>query len=313
MNTDMDLVGIVQGVALGEDWAVARSISILEKQLAGYDLLAAKLAELPVIGWVVGITGSPGVGKSSLINSLAQTVLAAGKRVGILAFDPNSVFSGGGILGDRIRMKTAIELGAYVRSMGNEGVPGGLARSAEEVIKLIMRHSFDLVIVETVGTGQTELDVKWHADTVCLVLTPDGGDTMQAMKSGIMEIADILIVNKADKGGADRIAESAKSVLQGDKSDWIPPVLQVSTVTGNGIEDVWMKVQSHRKYRESVTKGQLEAPNSGYLPLKSFLNSMEALILADSELTTKLCRLSIPERMTLVKMLKASLVKEDCR
>jgi LAO/AO transport system kinase len=197
--------------------------------------------------FVLGITGNPGAGKSTLVDVLIERYRARGLRVGVVAVDPTSPFSGGAILGDRIRMqRIAAEPGIFIRSMATRGALGGLARATQDAIDLLDAAGFDTVIVETVGVGQDEVDVVSCVQTCCVVLVPGMGDEIQAIKAGIMEVADLFIINKADRDGADQVereVEAMKSLAT--PQGWDPPVLRTVAQQGEGIPELLAKFREH--------------------------------------------------------------------
>jgi LAO/AO transport system kinase len=244
MSTVADLL---EPLRRGEARALGRAISWMENGHPGARDLMARL--WPHLGRaaVIGITGSPGAGKSTLTDRLARVLLAEGQRVGILAVDPTSPFSGGAILGDRIRMqRIAAEPGIFIRSMATRGALGGLARATQDAIDLLDAAGFDTVIVETVGVGQDEVDVVSCVQTCCVVLVPGMGDEIQAIKAGIMEVADLFIINKADREGADQVereVEAMKSLAM--PQGWDPPVLRTVAQQGEGIPELLAKFREH--------------------------------------------------------------------
>ncbi len=208
----------------------------------------------------VGFTGPPGAGKSSLLNKLAVHYKEKGRNVSILAVDPSSPFSGGALLGDRFRMMEATNKGVFIRSMASRGSLGGIARTTIFVADLMDAFGFDPIFIETVGVGQIELDIMKASDTVVVILVPESGDSIQAMKAGLMEIGDIFVVNKSDREGADRFILELKSILEFGESlkdkDWKPPVIKASALKGEGIDQIYSAIEKHRTYLES--KGKLD-------------------------------------------------------
>src|SRR2546422_5176778 len=189
----------------------------------------------------VGLTGSPGVGKSSLAEQLLRAARSRDRTVAVLAIDPTSPFTGGALLGDRLRMQAhATDPGVFIRSMATRGHLGGMALAAPEALRILDASGKDLVMVETVGVGQAEVEVASATDTTLVVVQPGWGEAQQAAKAGILEIADVFVVNKADREGADDAVRDLRSMLRmGPKTDWVPPIGKTSTVTGDGIDELW--------------------------------------------------------------------------
>jgi len=197
--------------------------------------------------WVLGLTGAPGAGKSTLTDQLARTLRREGKRVGILAVDPTSPFSGGAILGDRIRMgRVAPDPGVFIRSMATRGALGGLARSTQDAIDVLDAAGFDAILVETVGVGQDEVDVASCAHTCAVVLVPGLGDEIQAMKAGLMEVADIFVINKADRDGVEQLEADLEAMKSLDMpAGWDPPVVRTVASTGEGVPELLRQIEAH--------------------------------------------------------------------
>ncbi|MDE3032086.1 MAG: methylmalonyl Co-A mutase-associated GTPase MeaB [Acidobacteriota bacterium] len=238
---------ILEPLRHGNPRAVARAISWMEN---GHPEARALMAALwPHLGraLVVGLTGSPGAGKSTLTDQLARALRAEGQRVGILAVDPTSPFSGGAILGDRIRMqRIAADPGIFIRSMATRGALGGLARATQDAIDLLDAAGFDTVIVETVGVGQDEVDVVSCVHTCCVVLVPGMGDEIQAIKAGIMEVADLFVINKADREGVDQVEREIEAMKAlAPVRDWDPPVLRTVAAQGEGVPALLEAIRTH--------------------------------------------------------------------
>jgi LAO/AO transport system kinase len=240
----------------GNRHALARLISLVEDD--GTDARAVLATLYPHTGQahIVGVTGAPGSGKSTLVNELAQILRAQDVTVGIVAVDPSSPFTGGALLGDRVRMRElAGDPGIFIRSMASRGSLGGLARATNDVVKLLDAVGFDVVLVETVGAGQAEVDIARTAHTTIVIEAPGMGDEVQALKAGLMEIADILVVNKADRPGAAQTARALEMVINRNsshqkdgESDWHPPILQTVALDGSGIPEVVEAVAAHRDH-----------------------------------------------------------------
>jgi len=243
---------LLEPLRRGDHRALGRAISWMENGHPGARDLMARV--WPHLGRaaVIGITGSPGAGKSTLTDQLARVLRAEGQRVGILAVDPTSPFSGGAILGDRIRMqRIAADPGIFIRSMATRGALGGLSRATQDAIDLLDAAGFDTVIVETVGVGQDEVDVVACVQTCCVVLVPGMGDEIQAIKAGIMEVADLFIINKADREGADQVErelEAMKSLAM--PQGWDPPILRTIAQQGGGVTELLAHGGLARKARE---------------------------------------------------------------
>ena len=252
-----DVGALVTGARDGDPRSVARLISLVEQESPLLREVAAALAPHTGNAQVLGVTGPPGVGKSTSTTALVTGLRAAGKRVGVLAVDPSSPFSGGALLGDRVRMGVhAEDPGVYVRSMASRGHLGGLSWATPQALRVLDAAGCDVVVVETVGVGQSELEVASLADTTLVLVAPGMGDGVQAAKAGILEVADVLVVNKADRDGADRTARELRSMLtMAPASGWTPPVLRTVAARDEGIDEVLAAVEDHRDWLASSGEG----------------------------------------------------------
>jgi LAO/AO transport system kinase len=246
------------GVRAGDRRALARAISLVENgdQLA-YELVRELYPETGS-AYVVGVTGPPGVGKSSLISAIVRHVRESDRTVGVISVDPSSPFTQGALLGDRIRLSDHfLDPGVFIRSMGTRGHLGGLAEATLQAALLLDAAGKDLVLLETVGAGQSEVEVIGIADTVLLVLMPGSGDSVQALKAGIMEIPDVIAINKMDHPAAKTMLNEVRSILALDReSAWRPPIVLTEAVRGENVPELWAKVEEHRAHLES--EGLLE-------------------------------------------------------
>ncbi|MGQ9711005.1 MAG: methylmalonyl Co-A mutase-associated GTPase MeaB [Anaerolineae bacterium] len=251
---------LVPRVLEGDRRALARLISLIEDDGPLARQVLAALHPYTGRAHVVGITGAPGTGKSTLVNELAKGFRACGTTVGIVAVDPTSPFTGGALLGDRVRMRDlAGDPGIFIRSMATRGSLGGLARATGNVVRILDAAGFAVVLVETVGVGQAEVDIARTAHTTIVVEAPGLGDDVQALKAGLMEIADILVVNKADRPGAAQTARALEVALElgrnsagpGKDAAWRPPVLKTVALDGSGVAEVLEAIAAHRAYLES--------------------------------------------------------------
>jgi len=245
---------LLEKARAGDKRSTARLLTIVENDEPGAAAVLRALYPATGHAEIVGITGPPGGGKSTLVNRLAGAYRERAGKVAIVAVDPSSPFSGGAILGDRIRMRERfLDEGIFIRSMATRGHAGGLARASARVVNVLDALGTDVVLVETVGVGQEEVDVARVADTVCLVTVPGLGDDIQAIKAGVLEIADVLVVNKADRPGADETARDLAQMLSLAKDKpWKPPIVRTSAQTGEGVANLVGAIAKHRAWsRES--------------------------------------------------------------
>ncbi|MFF7748303.1 methylmalonyl Co-A mutase-associated GTPase MeaB [Streptomyces sp. NPDC007971] len=250
-----DVSSLVAQARDGRPRAVARLISLVEGASPQLREVMAALAPLTGNAYVVGLTGSPGVGKSTSTSALVTAYRKQDKRVGVLAVDPSSPFSGGALLGDRVRMSDhASDPGVYIRSMATRGHLGGLAWSAPQAIRVLDAAGCDVVLVETVGVGQSEVEIASQADTSVVLLAPGMGDGIQAAKAGILEIGDVYVVNKADRDGADATARELNHMLGLGEArgpgDWRPPIVKTVAARAEGVDEVVEALEKHRAWME---------------------------------------------------------------
>jgi LAO/AO transport system kinase len=257
--TAADATELVAAARRGERGPLARLLSIVERGGPAAHEVGRLTHPLAGEAYTVGVTGSPGAGKSTLTSAVVAHVRSLGERLAVLAIDPSSPYTGGAILGDRVRMgQHALDDHVFIRSMATRGHLGGLALAAPEAIRVLAAAGFGWVLVETVGVGQVEVEVAGAADTTVVVVNPGWGDAVQANKAGLMEIADVFVVNKADREGADQTIHDLESMMDlTDTGRWRPPVVRTVGTTGAGAADLWDAVAGHRRHLEAT--GDLEA------------------------------------------------------
>ncbi len=269
----MNLVSLVAKARTGDARSVARLISLVENGDPALPEIAAALAPYAGRAQVVGLTGSPGVGKSTTTNELVRALRAGDRRVGVLAVDPSSPFTGGAILGDRIRMQEhTVDPGVYIRSMSSRGQLGGLAAATPQAVRVLEGAGCDVILVETVGVGQAEVEIAALADTTLVLLAPGMGDGIQAVKAGVLEIADIFVINKADRPGADATYRDIQGMLSlGERApgDWRPKVLRTTALKAEGIDELVTAITDHRHWLETTTNLQVRREHRALVEIEA--------------------------------------------
>jgi LAO/AO transport system kinase len=258
MDASANMKSLIDRIAAGDSRAVARAISKVEDLSKDATELMKQIFPLTGRGLIIGITGAPGAGKSSLVDKLALHYRQQGERVGIVAVDPSSPFSGGAILGDRIRMQTlGLDSGVFIRSMATRGNLGGLARTTVDAVSILDAAGYSKIIIETVGVGQDEVEVVKAADVSVVVLVPGMGDDIQAIKAGIMEIGDIFVINKADRDGVNSTEKELQALLSLAERDdsWESPIIKTIATESVGIEELAKAIESYREFHLKTNAG----------------------------------------------------------
>ena len=281
----------------GDKRAIARTISLVEN---GTDTtILEKIFKHTGSAYHVGVTGPPGAGKSTLVNAIAKQMLRKKKRIGIIAVDPTSPFSGGALLGDRVRMTDlALHENVFIRSMASRGSLGGLAQATKDVARVLDAAGMDFILIETIGVGQVELDIAQVCDTTVVALVPESGDSIQAMKAGLLEIADIMVVNKGDREGCDRLLTELKFAfeMREQKAGWQYPILQTIATEEKGITELVAAIEAHSEYLTRT--GKLENDRKSKLLLhvhelieQNIRSHLRKRIIRDEELVTLVDRI----------------------
>ena len=293
---------LTERVLAGDPRAIARAISLIEDEAPAGAEMIRRIFTRTGRAYLIGVTGPPGAGKSTLVDRMTADIRRTGRTVGVVAVDPTSPYTGGAILGDRVRMQAhAGDDGVFIRSMATRGHLGGLARATGEVAMVLDAAGKDIVIIETVGVGQDEVDIVRTADVSIVTIVPGSGDEVQALKAGIMEIADIFVVNKADREGADRTVMSIEAMLTLQtfaEGDWRPPIMKTEATTGRGVPELLEMVEKFRQHMLAVQGSRRRARAEWRLREllgHRFLQHVEANVLGTGEFDQFLDRIAARE------------------
>jgi len=257
MSGDRDLTALTEKLEAGEALALSKLISAVEDRTDGYRAAMDAIYQDTGDAWVIGVTGPPGVGKSTLVDKLTDRFRDRDCTVGIIAVDPSSPFSGGAVLGDRVRMKSTMsDSGVFCRSMSARGNVGGLSSATYDTVYLMDRFGLDVIIIETVGAGQSEIDIVRTADTVLVAANPSAGDDVQSVKAGILEIGDVFAVNKADLEGSEKTVQQLREMVsRRAQDDWEPPVIATSATGGTGLDELFSNLTTHHDHLQESGTG----------------------------------------------------------
>ena len=303
-----DLIPFLEKIKAGDFRSIAQAITKVENELAGSEDLLFKLEANPQTK-VVGITGPPGAGKSTLINALLSKLVNMDKRIAVLSVDPSSPFNYGALLGDRIRMSDFyLNSNVYIRSLASRGSLGGLNAKIIEILEVVKSAHFDYILLETVGVGQSEVEIAGIADTTIVVMVPEAGDEVQTMKAGVMEIADIFVVNKSDRANADEFAKNLSYLAHSKKQDWEPPVLKCIATEHSGIDELIAEIERHHHFTlvNITRKAQMLAEKSFQLIQHARMQDIQK-----NELTQKIYTLLQSQNFHLFQFVNEIIQKEN--
>ena len=274
---------IIDKLKKGDIRSVARLLTLIENEDEEAENILKQIWKDTGKSYIIGITGPPGAGKSTIVDLLAKMAVEKQQKVGVLAVDPTSPFSGGAVLGDRLRMTSAQNANTFIRSVASRGHLGGLAATTRFMINAIEMLRNDLTIVETVGAGQGDVEIVQIADTTIVVEVPGLGDEVQAQKAGILEIGDILVVNKSDRPGSDRVAGELQMMLSlGVEKEWMPPIVTTTATEGKGFNELWKEINNHKKYLGEEKRNEMRLNRINYelekqVSQKLFDNKMDKI------------------------------------